>query len=210
MIQLSYNDFIVWTILSAQSPRQMECQRGHVCAKRNLLLRCVQELSARLPRVFNCCVSLLARRICPVRICVVMIKVIGHSLHNTSRHLSPAGAIKIGDRIFIVYAQKSRKICPNFSSRSDLYLVGDTGHVNDNPTMSRRWLLIINGMSAVWLDPAANRYWVSFSFFCVLLRVLCVSVVEKAQKSSTTETQRTRRRHRDFKLTHYPANKLPR
>jgi len=38
-------------------------------------------------------------------------------------------------------------------SRSDLYLVGDAGHENNNPTISIRWLPIINGMGAVWLEP---------------------------------------------------------
>ena len=75
-----------------------------------------------------------------------------------------------------MYAPKSRKFRPDFLSGSDLYLVGDTGHVNDNPMMSKRWLPIINGTSAVWLE--ATREVVSHLTSQGVLSVLRVSEVK--------------------------------
>src|SRR6185503_8905088 len=96
----------------------MKRQRCHVGAKGNLLGRSIQEISASLSCVSERCVGLLAGRVSPVSVGVVVIQVVVHCFDHLTRYLSSAGSIKISNGLVVVYARERGKTGADVESRS--------------------------------------------------------------------------------------------
>ncbi len=69
-----------------------------------------------LARMLESGVCLRARRISPVSVCVVVIKVVAHLFDDVPRHLRAAGPIEIGDWITVVYAFESGEVFSDFGN----------------------------------------------------------------------------------------------
>jgi hypothetical protein len=78
-------------------------------------------------------VSFSARRIRPVRVGVVVIKVVAHLLDDIPRHLRTAWPVKIRDGVAVMDALESREVLPDFGNWSDFCLCLSGGHLgHDN------------------------------------------------------------------------------
>src|SRR5207248_3856676 len=90
VIELSDNNFVPLTPFPTQPTRQVEGERGHVLAERDLLGRRVEELGEALPRAKQQGVGLLARRVEPVGVGVMMEEVVGDRVDDRARYLGAA------------------------------------------------------------------------------------------------------------------------
>src|SRR6266851_8863028 len=102
MIQFGYHNLIAAAVLSSERSCQVECKRGHVCAKRNFFSRSIQKISTLQPGILNRGVGFFARRVGPMRVCVMVVKIVGHCLNHLSGNLGSAGSVEIGNRMLIV------------------------------------------------------------------------------------------------------------
>ena len=95
----------------------MKGQRRHVGAEDDFRRRRVEEIGQHVPRRVNDNVGFLARRISPVRVRVVVKKIIVHRFDNHPRHLSPARSVEISDRVTVMNARERGKLLSNFDGR---------------------------------------------------------------------------------------------
>ena len=73
-----------------------------------------------MPSIFNGGVCFFAGWIGPVRVGVVVIKVVGHRVNDLTRNLRPTGPVEVGDRMPIVIALESREVRTDFRGQSTL------------------------------------------------------------------------------------------
>ena len=95
---------------ATQAACQMERQRRHVLPEHDLVRRRIEKIRERLPRLFDQPIRLVARRVAPVRVGVVVEEVIVHRLHHGSRHLRSTGTVEIRYGMPIVRACQSGKL----------------------------------------------------------------------------------------------------
>ena len=88
VIELGDDDFVALAPLPAERARQVEGERRHVLAERDLVGAAVQEIGKRFSRVGDQRVGLFARRIAPVRVGVVIEEVVVHRVAR--RRAAPA------------------------------------------------------------------------------------------------------------------------
>src|SRR5687768_9835148 len=64
-----------------------------------------------------------ARRIGPMRVCIMVIQIVAHPLNHVTRHLRTARAVKIGDGIAVVYAFERGEMFSDLANWRDFLLL---------------------------------------------------------------------------------------
>ena len=102
VVELGDHDLVARGPALAQRAPEVERERRHVGAERDLGGPAAQEVGERLARGRERGVGLDARRVRPVRVGVVVEQVVADGLHDGSRHLRPAGPVEVGDGRVVV------------------------------------------------------------------------------------------------------------
>jgi hypothetical protein len=91
-------------VRTTQGAAEVERERGHVVAEHDLVRARVQQIRHCFARTRDDRVGLAARRVLPVRVRVVVEKVVGHRLGHCARDLRSARRVEVGDRFSVVAA----------------------------------------------------------------------------------------------------------
>ncbi len=97
VIELGHDDLVAGGPAPAERAPEVERQRRHVGAERDLLGPAAEQVGERRARGVERGVGLDARREGPVRVGVVVEQVVAHRVHHRARHLRAAGAVEVGD-----------------------------------------------------------------------------------------------------------------
>ena len=97
----------------------MKRQRGHVEPEADLGRRRIEKVRHRLAAFARARIGFSTRRECPVRVCIVMDKIIHHRVDNRPGDLCTAWPIKIGDRMTLMNALECREVRADFVGSSN-------------------------------------------------------------------------------------------
>ena len=104
MVELGDDDRIAWPQPSPEGPRQMKRQCRHVEPKADLGRRGIEKVRHGLPRIRECSVGFGAGGKPPVRVGIVMNKIIDHGLDDRRGDLRPAWSVEVGGRMTMMDA----------------------------------------------------------------------------------------------------------
>ncbi len=111
VIELGHHDLVARAPLSRERPRDMERDGRHVLAEAHpLRARGVEEGRVHPPGIEQERVGLLAARVHPVGVGVVVDQVLADRVDDRRGHLGAAGAVEVGHRVAVVHAAKGGEL----------------------------------------------------------------------------------------------------
>src|ERR1044071_7436843 len=122
VIEVSHDNLVTRAPGATQSARDMERNGRHVVAKSDFSGRGVEKVSHGCARISDAGIRLDARRVVPMSVGVVMIKVIGHCLGHWARDLSTAGSIEVANWLAILPTRQCREQSANGFYRCQFHL----------------------------------------------------------------------------------------
>ena len=123
MIQLRDDDLVARRERSTKRARDVVGERRRVRAEDDLRRRCAEEVGYAAARALDQLVRLGARRVGPVRVGVVMIKVVAYGLDDCARNLRAAGAVEVCDGASFVLASERGEVRPDLFGREHVGVV---------------------------------------------------------------------------------------
>src|SRR2546421_4818607 len=113
MIQLRDDDLVARRKRATERARDVVGERRRVRAENDLGGRRAEEVCYAAARALDQLVRLGARRVGPVRVGVVMIKVVAYGLDDCARNLRAAGAVEVCDGVSFVLASERGEVRPD-------------------------------------------------------------------------------------------------
>src|SRR5437868_2369816 len=117
MVQLRDHNLVAARELMGKRAREMKGQRRHVGAENDLRRRRVEKIGQHISRRINDGVGFLACRISPMRVRVVVKKIIVHGFDNHSRDLSSAWSVEIRDGVTAINPLQRGELTAYFGVR---------------------------------------------------------------------------------------------
>jgi hypothetical protein len=127
VIDLRDHHLVALAPLAAERAREVEGERRHVLAERDLVGAAVHEVGDRPACRRDERVGLLAGGVLPVGVRVVMEQVVGHGIHDFARHLGAARSVEVRHGVAVVHALERGKV------RADLLDGCDGRHAISTP-----------------------------------------------------------------------------
>src|SRR5262249_18771418 len=119
MIEFGNDDLVAGNVSAAERSRDVKSDRRHVGAERDFIRFEIEKVCERLARIGDQLVGLGAGRISPMRIGIMVEKVITHCFDDLAGDLSSSGTIEISYWEIIVFTLESREMRTDFIRRGD-------------------------------------------------------------------------------------------
>ena len=114
VVEFGDDDLVARPETAAQGSGEMESERRHVGAEGDFVRRGVEKISQGAARRGDNGIGLDTGRVGPVRIGVVVEKIVSHCVDDRGRDLGPARTIKVGDWILAVDSLKGWEMPSDF------------------------------------------------------------------------------------------------